>query len=144
MPVKPKSAKKPTIARRWDHELDVVGLKFRWKRDGRRGLADMIAKRGSVTGMRLVREPDNKVDEFAIMVCLPERILNGTQLGYIRTDSAAVLAPKLDDGSLVVLSAKLEELDADDDWNTGTMLVKFGDVKKPAKRKGSTKPKIRT
>lgn len=144
MPVKGKTAKKPAIARRWDHELDVVGLRFRWKRDGRRALADMIAKRGSVTGIRLIREPDNKVDENAIMVYLPERILEGAQLGYIRADSAAVLAPKLDNGSLIVLSAKLEELDESEDWNIGTMLVKFGDVKKPAKRKGSTKPKIRT
>jgi len=114
--------------RRWSHELDVIGLKFRWKRDARRALADMIAKRGSITGIRFVRELDNKYDENAIMVCLPERIQGGKQLGYLRAETAKVLAPKLDDGSLTVASVVLHHLDERDDWNSGPMVATFIDV----------------
>lgn len=129
-----------TKTRKWNHELDVVGLKFRFKRDGRRALSDMIAKRGSITGMQLVREPDNPADENAIKVCLPDRVLDGKHIGYLRADSAKLLAPKLDSGSLVVHAAKLEDLDADDDWNTGTLFIVFGDVIRPKRKpaKGKT------
>lgn len=117
--------------RQWQHELDVVGLRFRFKRDGRRALADMIAKRGSITGIKLVREPDNRADENAIKVMLPDRILDGAHLGYLRADSAALLAPRLDAGILAVKSATLEYLNEDDDWNTGNLIVVFIDVAKP-------------
>lgn len=122
-----KRASKPRY-RSWNHELDVIGLKFRWKRDGRRALADMVTKRGSITGIRLVREPDNPADPNAIKVMLPERILDGKQLGYIRATSAELLAPKLDSGKLVVKSAKLETLHEADDWNEGVLVVVFGDL----------------
>jgi hypothetical protein len=134
---KPRVSEKAKVTRpkgrRWQHEMDVVGLRFRFKKDGRRALADTIAKRGSITGIRLIREPDNRADANAIMVCLPERMLNGTQLGYIRALSAELLAPKLDSGRLVVASAKLEWLDPSDEWNTGNLLVHFIDVDKPKK-----------
>lgn len=127
--------------------LDVVGLRFRWKRDSRRMLADMIAKRGSITGIRLVREPDNRFDPNAIMVLLPERIASGYQLGYLRASSAEVLAPALDSGRTMVVSAKLEGLNEDDDYNTGEVFVRFKDRpksltkrKKPAKKPQSAKP----
>jgi hypothetical protein len=132
-----KTATKRVRYRRWTYTLDVVGLKFRWKRDGRRAIANMVAKKGNITGMRLIREPDNPYDAAAIMVCLPERIIEGKQLGYIRTEAAQLLAPRLDSGKLVVLSAKLTELDESQDWNVGELEVIFGDVVEPAKRKNT-------
>lgn len=120
-----KTAKRK--GRRWQHELDVIGLKFRWKRDGRRALADMIVKRGSIGGVRFIREPDNRADENAIMVCLPERILGGKQLGYLRAETAAVLAPHLDSGKTEIVNVVLESLDEHDDWNSGTMVAYFRD-----------------
>jgi hypothetical protein len=129
----------PSRARTWQHEVDIVGLRFRFKRDGRRALADMIAKRGSITGMRLIREPDNRADPNAIMVCLPQRILDGKQLGYLHKETAAVLAPALDSGRTVVLRATLESLYEDEEWNRGNMIVWFKDLPKPAaKRKVHT------
>lgn len=115
----------------WNHELDVVGLKFRWKASGRRAISDMIDKRGSITGIRFEREPDNRADPNAIKVMLPERVLGGAHLGYVRAASAALLAPKLDNGTLELRSAKLEYLDAEDDYNTGNLFVVFADVAKP-------------
>lgn len=129
MPAKPRIK-----GRRWQHELQVVGLRYRgWSRSGREVLAQMIEKRGSIKGMRLVREPDNPADEHAIAVYLPPRIAEGKQLGYLYREPAALLAPKIDAGTLVVVGAELEELDAEDDWNAGTMLVRFVDVKPTAK-----------
>lgn len=130
-----KTATKRPRYRRWTYTLDVVGLKFRWTRDGRRVLANMIESKGRISGIRLVREPDNKFDPNAIMVCLPERIIEGKQLGYVRATAAELLAPRLDNGTLVVLSAKLMELDARQDWNEGELEIIFGDVIQPAKKK---------
>lgn len=123
-----KSVAKPHV-RKWTHHLDVVGLKFRWTRDGRQAISRMIDKKGSITGITLEREPDNKWDDNAIKVMLPSRVIDGKQLGYLRAPAAELLAPKLDDGSLIVVSAKLTSLDADEDWNEGTLEVIFGDVK---------------
>jgi HIRAN domain len=131
--------------RRWEHSLDVIGLKFRWTRSARRALGDMIAKRGSITGVRLIREPNNEYDENAIAVYLPERLQEGRQLGSIRREAAEVLAPKLDGGHTTVVTATLLDLDADDDYNSGELLIKFRDKPRTAKgRKGFTKPKTRT
>lgn len=125
--------------KRWTHELDVVGLKFRWKLTGRRALADTIAKRGSITGIRLVREPDNRFDSNAIMVMLPERMMEGAQLGYLRAPSAELLAPRLDSGKLSVASAKLESLDETDEWGSGNLVVIFIDVTQPKARRKDAK-----
>lgn len=118
--------------RRWNHELDVIGLNFRWKKENRAILATTVAK-GSITGIRLVREPDNQYDPNAIAVYLPERLYEGKQLGYLGRESAAVLAPKLDAGTLVCESATLLNL-----WDNGshpnaagTLALRFRDV--PAK-----------
>jgi hypothetical protein len=118
-----KTAKLPAW-RKWEHQVDVIGLKFRWKRDARRALAASIGARG-IGGIRLVREEDNKYDGNAIMVLLPERLHGGKQLGYIRRESAAMLTPKLDIGELRIVSAKLVELLEADDWNSGPMIVTF-------------------
>src|SRR5262245_4976271 len=124
MPGQSQTAKTRKTWQKWEHEVDVIGLKFRWKRDARQALGATIGARG-IGGIRLVREPDNKYDDNAIMVCLPERLHGGKQLGYIRRESAALLAPKLDSGELRVVSAKLLDLYADDDWSSGPMIVTF-------------------
>jgi HIRAN domain len=119
-----KTAKPSRAWRKWEHQVDVIGLKFRWKRDARQALATAIGVRG-IGGIQLVREPDNKYDENAIMVLLPDRLQGGKQLGYIRRESAAMLAPKLDSGELRIVGAKLMELLESDDWNSGPMIVTF-------------------
>jgi hypothetical protein len=141
MSEKGKTAKKP-VGRTWSHHIDVIGLGFRWKRDGRRALADMIEKRGSITGIRIVREPDNRHDENALAVLLPPRILDGAQLGYIRATTAEQLAPRIDDKTLRVCAVTLLSLDEDDEWRSGELHVRFLDVKpKPAKGKKTAKRK---
>jgi hypothetical protein len=131
------TAKKP-VGRIWSHHLDVVGLRFRFTKSARRALADMLASRGSIPGVKLVREPDNPKDGNAIKVMLPQRILGGKQLGYIRAPAAAMLAPKMDAGRLKVHGATLLELRADDDWNSGELHIRFMDVPLPRKRSRST------
>lgn len=147
MPVKVKGAKtskpKPRL-RKWTHTLDVTGLKFRWTKDGRRTIAGMIEKRGSINGIRLVREPNNKFDENAIMVCLPEKIIEGKQLGYLRATAAELLAPRLDDKTLVVVSARLEELYSEQDYNEGRLYIVFGDKPKAKRAKGKKPAKTGT
>lgn len=134
MPEKRKPAK-TTPDRTWTHHVDVIGLGFRWKRDGRRALADMLAKRGSIASIRIVREPDNKHDANALAVYLPKRILGGAQLGYLRATTAEVLAPRIDARTLTVQAATLLSLDEDDDWKSGEIKVRFHDAK-PKPRKG--------
>lgn len=133
----PASAKKRTLT--WVHTVDVIGLRFRWTRTARRALADMIELRGSITGLRIEREPDNPADTNALKVSLPARVLEGRQLGYIRATSAELLAPRIDDGILVVSSAKLVSLYAEDDWNSGEMEVRFRDVTSPAAKRAKSK-----
>jgi hypothetical protein len=125
MPEQTETAKlRQTWHSPWVHQIDVIGLKFRWKRDARRALAASITSRG-IGGIQLVREHDNKYDGNAIMVSLPDRLHGGKQLGYIRRESAAMIAPKLDIGELRIVSAKLVELLEGDDFNSGPMLVTF-------------------
>lgn len=119
-----QTAKTRKVWTKWDHQVDVIGLKFRWKRDARQALAASIGARG-IGGIQLVREPENKYDENAIMVLLPDRLHDGKQLGYIRRESAELLAPKLDSGELRIVSAKLVELLESDDWSSGPMIVTF-------------------
>jgi hypothetical protein len=109
----------------WTHQLDVVGLGFRMKRDARRTLADIIAKNGNIWGMQLVREPDNPADTNAIMVCLPKRLMGGAHIGYLRAPSAELLAPRIDRGSLAVVRATLLELRSENDFKEGTLDVTF-------------------
>lgn len=125
--------------RTWSVELEVIGLKFRWKKDGRRAIFDMIEKRGPIKGIRLVREPDNKWDENAIMVMLPERILGGKQLGYLRKEAAELLAPSFDSGKTTLVSGVLEGLNDSDEYNSGLMALRFRDRPPAIKRKTARK-----
>lgn len=134
----------PRKGRTWTTELEVIGLRFRWKKDGRAALARM-ADKADITGIRIVREPDNKYDENAIMVLLPERIMEGRQLGYLHREAAELLAPRLDSGILEVVRAKLTGLDPDADYNAGNLVIVFRDAPAPAKRKKSpAKGKVKT
>jgi hypothetical protein len=119
-----KSRAKSALSR-FQHELDVTGLRFRWKRDVRRALAGTIRKEDGIVGIRCKREPDNDYDANAIAVYLPTRLLHGRQLGYLRRDAAAVLAPRLDDGSLRIVGVTLAELYAENDWNEGRLVIEF-------------------
>lgn len=91
----------------FEHDLDVVGLGFRLKKDVRRALAG----RCPVDGVKLVREQENKYDINAIRVVYPNSgALAGKQIGYIRADSAAILAPLMDEGELVFKRGSLTRL----------------------------------
>jgi hypothetical protein len=90
-------------------ELDVVGLGFRMTRDGRQALKGIVDKH-AVTGMRVSREPDNPKDPNAVKVSLPARLMGGAKIGYLRRDTAELLADDLDAGRVRVKSAKLVEV----------------------------------
>lgn len=131
------------IKHTWGQELYVVGLKYRFTKQGRSMLARMLAK-GDITGCKLVREPDNPKDENAIVVMLPNRLLDGKQLGYLMRESAAILAPRIDAGSLKVVTVRLTGLTREDDYNTGIVLARFQDIRPklkavPAKRQTKRK-----
>jgi hypothetical protein len=86
----------------FEHDLDLVGLKFRMKKDARLQLAKRCP---IVHGVKIDREQENKYDINALRVTL-----DGKHIGYLRADSAAVLAPKIDDGELKFLRATLTSL----------------------------------
>jgi hypothetical protein len=114
------------------HDLDVVGLKFRWNKDLRGEIAKLVNAKPMT--VEIEREPENEYDPNALMVVVPTGTFNltdpkkgqrtGGQLGYIRADSAAVLAEKIDGGTLQIIGAKLTELRAPD-YNEGSMEVTF-------------------
>lgn len=119
-----------------DIELTVVGLNFRWKREVRKMMPGWCPF--TVT---LEREPDNQYDENAVKVLIakqkPLAKLAGKQLGYLRSNIAALLAPQLDDGTLK--PAKLTVTEIDVDGGQATIQASFRSVKKPAKRKKTVK-----
>jgi HIRAN domain len=112
------------------HDLDVVGLGFRVKRETRVAIWKMMEDKAGIKGMRLVRELDNPADANAIAVYLPKRLMKGMQIGYLRRPTAEILAPKLDNGTLVVQSAVLAWLSAEDDYKEGSLAVIFKKVPK--------------
>lgn len=73
--------------------LAVVGADYPNKRGPGRRFAIALCAPGDPIELR--REPKNKFDEFAIAV-FDER---GIQLGYVRSERAAWLAPLLDRGT---------------------------------------------
>lgn len=116
----------------WHHDLDVIGLGFRVKKDTRKLIAEMIVKKGGIGGIRLIREPENQYDSNAIAVYMPERLMHGFQIGYLRRTTAELLAPKIDAGNLVIMRARLLTLRPEDDFKEGSMDVTFKDsVTKP-------------
>lgn len=88
-------------------ELDVVGVKFCWKAELRSQLAAMCP-----LDVQLVREFDNTYDANAIAVKLTNEtnLQERTHIGYIRADTAAILAPKMDDDEVTIIDATLVKL----------------------------------
>ncbi|HEX8382438.1 MAG TPA: HIRAN domain-containing protein [Sphingomonas sp.] len=78
-----------------DRSLNIVGESFKNTDGGSRQAEIKRCRPGE--RVELVREPGNKHDEMAIAV-LSAR---GIQIGYIASDHAAWLAPKLDRGDRV-------------------------------------------
>lgn len=112
------------------HEIDVVGLGFRMKREFRQRFAKELP-----ILVTLVREQTNRFDINAIKVVSADRTQQapkGTHLGYIRAESAALLAPLMDnreDGGMVFKSAVLTSLYEDDDHRSGVLDVEFYDYR---------------
>lgn len=118
----------------WSIELTVVGLNFRWTREGRITLARSVPFK-----VALEREPDNEYDENAIKVVIASDFkltkLRGKQLGYIRKNSAALIAPRFDAGTLEPV--KLWVTEVDPFYGDAQMDARFRD-KRPAKKKDLT------
>lgn len=109
------------MGKSWEHELDMVGLKFRMKKDLRLDFQRRVAKK-PVT-VTVEREPDNEYDPNAVAV-----LLDGYRIGYFRRDSAELLAPRLDAGEITVTSAKVMQVDkADTNDAFCRVLVTFKD-----------------
>jgi hypothetical protein len=123
----------------WSHELDVTGLRFRLTKSAREALEYRIGKRGPIKGMRVERELGNEHDPNAIRVCLPETMLDGKHIGYLRAVSALVLAPRLDKGEVEIVRAQLNEVYAPS-FEEGKLLVTFRTRPEPAKNRAA-KPK---
>ena len=113
-----------------NHTLDVVGLGFRVKAPTRKAIAKMVDDKGGITGMRLVRELGNPADVNAIMVCMPRRVLGGMQIGYLRAPTAELLAPRIDNGTLIVKGAVLAWLSEEQDFKEGSLEVTLRKVPK--------------
>lgn len=112
--------------RTWSFEATVVGLQFRWKMSGRETLARSVP-----FPVELEREPDNKVDENAIKVNIAGNYkltaLRGRQLGYLRKEIAAMLAPRLDAGHISPVKLWVTEVRPRE--GEATLAVRFKDSK---------------
>lgn len=111
----------------WSAELTCVGLQFRWKLSGRETLARAVPFK-----IELVREHDNDYDENAIAVRIASDFkltkLRSKQLGYLRREVAALLAPKMDAGTLQVVKLWVTEIDAK--AGDATVQARFRDLAK--------------
>jgi HIRAN domain len=121
-----------TKGRTWSTELTVVGLQFRWKLDGRKTLGRAVPFR-----VELEREPDNKHDENAIKVNIASDFkltkLRGKQLGYLRANIAAKLAPHLDSGYSTPDKLWVTEINAE--LGEATLDARFRDKPKTAAKR---------
>lgn len=113
------------MTRKIEQELDCVGIKFRWNKERRAQLHDVLP----IRGLLLAREQENKYDINAIRVELPNLMFGNTttHLGYVRRDTAALIALRMDEGTLEVESASLVGL-YEPDWKDGVMEVVFRDL----------------
>lgn len=127
----------PTKAPVFTHEVDVVGLGFRMKREFRKTVAKYLHANRSGIRVKLVREQTNRFDINAIMVKVVSDnkragLVAGQHLGYLRADTAAILAPVMDcreDGGFVFKQAVLKDLYESDDNKSGTLSVEFFDYR---------------
>lgn len=110
-------------AKLFEYDFTGVGFQHRVKRDGRRALAGILPVR-----VRLVREPDNPMDENAVRVIHADTgVLGGSHIGYVAAAEAAIVAPLMDTRKLVFKSATLVSLDEGADWHTGVVHGIFTD-----------------
>lgn len=100
------------MTRTIEHNVTLVGINFRMKADARALLARIVAKKP--LKLALFREPDNKYDPNAIQVLGAAGAYDGIHLGYIPRETAEVLAPRIDEGTVAVVKATLTELWAPD------------------------------
>jgi hypothetical protein len=107
-----------------EDDLTILGLKFRHKKDAREQLASQL--RAKPLKVDLWREPDNKYDENAVMIVGAEDEWDGVHLGYLGRETAAILAPRFDAGTLATIEAELVNL-KEPDFNAGTVHVVFED-----------------
>src|SRR4051812_19482631 len=120
--------------RTWSCTCTVVGLQFRWKESGRKTLAGAVP-----FPVVLEREPDNEHDPNAVKVNIAGDFkltkLRGVQLGYLRKEVAAMLAPKIDAGQIEPVKLWITEVD----YRAGDaeLSCRFKDIPKS----GSSKPK---
>lgn len=111
--------------------VSVVGLQFRWTQDGRKVLARSVP-----FPAELERQPDNPKDPNAVKVNIAGDYkltkLRGRQLGYLRAGTAAMFAPRLDNGTLEVVKAWVTEVDDTE----ATLELRLRDIPKkmPGKR----------
>lgn len=129
MPGATKTAKTLTI------DLSVVGLGFRLKADARKVLAANVQRavgnKSPGLNVKLVREQENRADVNAIRVIHDGAgPLRGHHLGYLRADVAAQVAPLMDDNLLTFQRASIKELDAANDFKTGTLTATFRDKRR--------------
>lgn len=75
--------------------LAIVGADYPNKRGPARRFAIAVCKPGD--SIKFLREPRNQFDEHAIAVFDQ----SGVQLGYVRSERAAWLAPQLDRGDVI-------------------------------------------
>lgn len=117
----------------FDVGLTVVGLNFRWKREVRKMMPGWCP-----FNVKLEREPDNEYDEYAIKVLIANQPgLNkvwGKQLGYLRSNIAALLAPRLDAGEIKPASLIVTEIDVD--GGQATIQATFRELARPVKKPG--------
>lgn len=129
-----KSAK----GRTWSVTLDVVGMQFRWTKDGRETLSRSVP-----FFVEFERQPDNPKDENAIKVNISSDFkltkLRGMHLGYVRAPSAALLAPRLDNGTLEPVKLWVTEVNGE--AGMATLEARFQDVI-PSKRKSGRKSSL--
>jgi hypothetical protein len=103
--------------------IEIKGMQYRLSSSTRR----LIAMQMLPLRVRLVREPENEHDENAIAVFGYEGSFKRMHLGYVGRETAAVLAPKIDDGELVFVEARLVECDSRE--ATGEMKVTWKRLK---------------
>jgi hypothetical protein len=90
-------------------EVEVVGMSYRgWTKQGRVMLRDRAP-----FAVTIEREPQNEYDPNAILVKLLKMEIKPEELGYIRRETAVLLAPRLDAGRLIFKSGLSTDVDID-------------------------------
>jgi hypothetical protein len=109
-------------------KFDVVGMNHRVLLTARRRMATLTEKKS--LRCDLEREPKNQYDKNAIKVVLVDRRFDPRlnwetrfHIGYIRRETAKVLAHGLDSGNLRVKACRLVYVNADHGW--GSVRVSF-------------------